>query len=351
MAACADSGKLHHNNFNILRFAAALMVLYGHICLLTGRPAFLLGQDLIHAVGVKLLFVVSGFLITKSYLSDPNFLRYMLKRCFRIFPALLGVVLLSIFLLGPCFTSLPLRDYFSAAATWTYLRNLLFFPIYVLPGVFTENVYPHVINGALWTLPVEFTMYLLVPLFVLLFRKKRLGVGMAAVGVLLLVVYLLRAAYFPELRLVLFGTNWPDALPLLPYFFMGSALSQVKQKRFFNLQLGMALLIALLSFSFPHAVFDLLALFVLPYCALSFALAEQPLFAGFLPKTDLTYGLYLYGFPVQQVLCRLLLPYSPPIALLFLLSVCIALPFALFSLFCIEKPMGSLLKRLLKKLE
>ena len=160
------------NNFNIIRFFAAFAVIYGHMSSIMGEAAFpLLGQR-ISTIGVKILFTFSGYLITKSYLSDPHFGRYMIRRCFRIFPAYIVLILLSALVIGPIFTSLPLTEYFAAPGTWNYIwKNLLFSPTYTLPGLFEACPYPNAVNGSLWTLPFEFAMYLILPALLWAFQK------------------------------------------------------------------------------------------------------------------------------------------------------------------------------------
>ena len=104
----SDTNDKRSNNFNIIRVIAAFLVILGHMYYIMGQGSYVpifAGQG-IHAVGVKILFVLCGYFITKSWLGDPHPGRYAIKRLFRIYPALIVVVLLSIFVLGPIMTSL-----------------------------------------------------------------------------------------------------------------------------------------------------------------------------------------------------------------------------------------------------
>ena len=94
--------------------------------------------------------------------------------------------------------------------------------------MFTGCPYPNAVNGSLWSLPVEFAMYLILPL--LLVVAKKLGStrwGMFTMWLLSLAA----SVAFMVLRskgsvlLVVWGNNLPDALPLMPYFFFGSVFS------------------------------------------------------------------------------------------------------------------------------
>ncbi len=338
------------NNFNIIRFFAAFMVIYGHMSSIMGVAAFPLLNQRVSTIGVKIFFIISGYLITKSYLSDTHFGRYMIRRSFRIFPALIVLVLLTVFVLGPVTTSLPLGEYFASGATWRYLKNLILSPVYALPGVFTDCAYPNAVNGSLWTLPIEFSMYLILPLLVILFKKLgSIKWGMAVCAVVALVFSLLYNTVFASWRLVLYGTNLPDALPLLPYFFVGSFFSFPETKKYLNFQLSVVLIILAAFVSGGVVITELAVFFALPYFILSFALTEKPAFSKWFEKSDFSYGLYLYGFPIQQLLWSYLFKtgIAPlPMALIaFASTLLLAIP----SWYLIEKPSQKLAQRLLAK--
>ena len=159
------------NNFNIIRIVAAAMVIYGHMSSIMGVYKHTVYDQAVSSLAVKILFVISGYLIMVSLINDDHFGRYMVRRCFRIFPGLIGVVLFSALIIGPIFTNLPLSEYFTSKITWNYLRNILLYPIYVLPGVFSDYTYPNAVNGSLWTLPIEFALYLVLPALLWVFKK------------------------------------------------------------------------------------------------------------------------------------------------------------------------------------
>lgn len=81
------------------------------------------------------------------------------KRIIRVFPALWLVVLMTIFVIGPLFTTLSVKEYFLNTQTWKYLGSCLLLPEQGLPGLFENNIYPGVINGSLWTLRIEIVCY------------------------------------------------------------------------------------------------------------------------------------------------------------------------------------------------
>ena len=153
-----------NNNFDLLRLFGAALVVYGHSYPLTGAAAPGFAANPVGTIGVKIFFVVSGYLVAQSWVRDSHLVRFAVRRGLRIFPALTVVVLVSVFFLGPVFTSLPLDEYFPHPLTSAYLRNIVLYISYALPGVFEHNTYPAAVNGSLWSLPAEFAMYLLTPL-------------------------------------------------------------------------------------------------------------------------------------------------------------------------------------------
>ena len=150
------------NNYNILRIMAAMAVMYGHMYVLLGLGAPVLYANEINSLGFKILMVLSGYMVTQSCVYDSRLSHYVIKRVFRLLPALMLYVCIAIFIIGPVFTVLPLNEYFKNRVTWQYLYNVLMNPRFQLPGVFMDNPYPNVINGSLWGLPIEVCCYVLI---------------------------------------------------------------------------------------------------------------------------------------------------------------------------------------------
>ena len=113
------------NNFDAVRLIAAAAVIYGHAHPLTGTVDVGFMGNAVQSFAVKVFFVISGFLIATSWIADPNVPRYLEKRALRIFPALVVVVVLCAFVLGPVVTTLPLTQYFANGRTRAYLWNIL----------------------------------------------------------------------------------------------------------------------------------------------------------------------------------------------------------------------------------
>jgi peptidoglycan/LPS O-acetylase OafA/YrhL len=109
-------------------------------------------------------FAMSGYQISDSWRQDPVWWRFGAKRVLRLWPPLLLVVLVTALVIGPLVSTLNVSAYFSARGTWGYIvHNAGLYTLqHRLPGVFDSNPWPWSANGAIWTLPMELTGYLLV---------------------------------------------------------------------------------------------------------------------------------------------------------------------------------------------
>ena len=164
----SELSKDRNNNLDIMRFFAAVCVIISHsIPLSKGEEyadfisVYTSGSLSIGGIAVGIFFVAGGFLISKSMERVKTAKDFFSSRCIRIFPPLIFVILISVFVLGPVLTQLPLVSYFINKNTYLYLINMILIPVHALPGVFENNIYPEVVNGPLWTLPVEFICYIL----------------------------------------------------------------------------------------------------------------------------------------------------------------------------------------------
>ncbi len=164
--------KAHPNTgFAWLRMIGALIVVVDHSFPLTDPSrltlfptSWLLSPGYIALMG---FFAMSGYQISDSWRQDPSWWRFSAKRVLRLWPPLLFVVLVTALVIGPLVSALSVREYFSAQGTWGYIVNNagLYTLQHLLPGVFVDNPWPWSANGSLWTLPMEFTGYLFVLAF------------------------------------------------------------------------------------------------------------------------------------------------------------------------------------------
>ena len=297
------------NSFDALRLFAALLVVYGHAHPLSGMGSPHVAGNAVQAIGVKIFFVISGYLILGSWQRDPSALRFLFRRALRIMPGLAVVVLASACVLGPLVSTLPSSDYFANARTWDYIaNNIAFRPQYDLPGVFAANPYPTAVNGALWSLPAEVAMYLLGPLVCIVgawaLRSARWALALATGLLVLLSMWCVRWAP-PAATPVVWGTSVLSFLDVAPYFLLGGLVAAFRWERALHPIVAAAAWFALTLVPLPALVAELALYLVLPYTVLALGLASTRLGSAVHRFGDVSYGVYLYGFPVQQCVAML----------------------------------------------
>lgn len=313
MAGACQGRRL--NSFDLLRLLAATAVILHHVAPLSGAPALRLFSTDFGELGVGVFFVISGYLVTASWRRAPELGAFLKKRILRIEPALVVSLALTALVLGALVTTLPLADYFRTPQVWLYvLRNALLYPVtYELPGVFTRNPLPDTVNGSLWTLRLEFSCYLLVAaLGVARLLTPRVVAGLAIVaGALFVVLHIARPDLGATgiLRLV-------DIAALNGFLFLAGGFLHLRDR---PVPIWAAVLLAPLLLT-PAWIFGLPALVVVLGSLRSVRLPG-----------DISYGLYIYAFPLQQVL-------ATHSQLTFVTAFAATAPVAVASWFLVEKP-------------
>ena len=285
------------NNFDALRLVAATAVIFSHSFLISegtesNEPLIILTgrQCILGLTGVFVFFAISGFLVTASYEATGSPLRYLAKRALRIFPGLFVALVISAFLIGPVVTTLPLGAYFVRPEVYGYVlgNTMLNLTIHELPGVlFAYNPVGLEINGSLWTLRYEFMMYVMVMLLgALNLLNARVVLALLALG--------LACLQWPTLAFL--GTwGW-----LLAFFAIGMVLYKLRDSGIFDGRIALAALAGLVL-SVPMRQFiELFPLFG-GYLAIYAALTPR---LPHIPATrfgDLSYGLYIYGWPIEAL--------------------------------------------------
>ncbi len=289
----------HSNNFTALRLFAALLVLYGHAFELYKLPApSFMGWMPLGPIAVYIFFAISGYLISISWTRDSHIVRFVLKRVLRIFPGLIVCILLTIFVLGALTTTLSFGDYFKNPQTWAYVKNIFLHINYTLPGVFETNTYPRAVNGSIWSLPVEFAMYLIFACLAFILRGKWLQ----RAGVILLAVLFFIANYYIGLTTVVFYAFPVQYLAICGmYFLVGVGIHQWRLLRFLSASNVIAIAVIWLSLSRWPTLFEYVSYILLPFLTIAFGTGASKAFT-WLDKYDYSYGVYIYAFPVQQVI-------------------------------------------------
>jgi len=210
------------NSFGALRLLASLSVIYTHSFPLALGAAFhepLIGLPFsLGTLGVFVFFVISGILVTKSFIQSRSVVHFLVYRAARIFPALVVCLVLCALVMGPLVTRVSWSEYFTSSQLWTFLLrdiSLLGDVQTTLPGVFVDSPLPHAVNDPIWTLPWEIRAYMLLAIGGVLFSLKRFQ----AAGGVLFVLAALNAVFLMEV-------SKPSLFFIL--FFLGSTLFLLK---------------------------------------------------------------------------------------------------------------------------
>ena len=160
--ASAPAADLREDNaFIALRIAAASAVIFSHHFPIAAvqAPAWL-HFSMVGGVAVMVFFTISGYLVTLSWLREPRLLAFAGKRLLRLWPGMLVAIAAGVLVFGPAFSTLPVREFWAHPETLEHWRNLWLVKAYVtLPGVFMRNPLPGLMNGPLWTIPMEVLCY------------------------------------------------------------------------------------------------------------------------------------------------------------------------------------------------
>ena len=255
----------------------------------------LLVFDYSGSLAVKIFFFLSGLVVTNSLVEKKDVRQFFISRFFRIWPALAVVLAAMAFIFGPIFSTHTPLEYFSNTVVYEYfLRGLVMDLRYDLPGVFQNNAFKAA-NGSLWSIPFEVYAYIvLIAIFLLgVVRSRYLSLA-------LFLVILIDPLVGNKLLFTWLPQN-PEVTLLAPCFAAGSLFILFKDKVEINLRglAGVWVLYYLFRISSYNFYFFYLAIF---YSILF--ISSRIIVVRFKPAVDISYGLYLWGWPVQQVMAQ-----------------------------------------------
>lgn len=217
-------------------------------------------------------------------------------RCIRIFPCLVIVVFLCTFVLGACITECKLLEYFCDRQTYKYLLNAILVLQHNLPGVFKYNTYGATVNGSLWTLPVEFLCYIGCGLVC--------KVGLSKRNVMKFTIIPFMACYM-VLYVIL------DKIPLLRsalgpcmMFYTGMLYDTYRNKICIR-KSALALCLAMLMIATVFGFLKYGIMLLLPYILVCIVFGTKKKVNRFGYKHEVSYGMYLCAWPIQQTVVKL----------------------------------------------
>ena len=298
-----------HNNINFLRLVFASLVIVSHAPELAdgNRSRELLssvfGTTSFGGFAVACFFLLSGFLIVKSWQSRPELKTFFKKRIQRIYPGFVAALLISVVVIAPFGTPNAYR-FFAGLNFWELVKDALFLrmPEHVA-GAYPGTHYAHV-NGALWTIVYEFRCYTAVAVVgtLLPYRQKTAWLSLFILSILF--VYMIE----PLKQGRFFGLIWlvPPSIAKLTelfiyfasgacFYLFSSNISYRWKWVFFSLPIT-----GLLMFKYFLSKIGLAT--VGAYSLFSLAFVSIPSLNWFRKMPDLSYGIYLYGWPIQKIL-------------------------------------------------
>ena len=343
-----------NNSLNIIRLLLAVTVILSHsypVIFVDNRyePVMRLtrGQDTLGTLAVNAFFAISGFLILQSWVHSRTVSDYLKKRVLRIYPGYLVTVLICTFVVGPLAATRPqdyLKEVMAHGKRW--LLDTLTLNYLHLPQVFAH----HTINNSIWTIRYEFLCYLLVAALGMLAvtRKPRLFLLIFLLDFVanaLQEAYAARhgmnadtfAGYAHGRELLVIGRL--DFLPRFLVYFLAGGVCYLYRER---IPRSPALLTASLLLIVLTAADGFGLNLILPLCG-TYVL----LYVCFLPQSfgkfitdrgDFSYGIYLYAFPVQQLLYLWFPVFFHSPLRLFVAATLLTVPLAFLSWHLVEKP-------------
>jgi peptidoglycan/LPS O-acetylase OafA/YrhL len=297
-------------------------------------------------LGVDFFFVLSGYLITRSWILDPRLSDYLKKRLLRILPGYVVAFIGSIVVCGLIAPGLPRVIWFASL----FHRPLVLhgaISFFTLAQPWTLDAFPgqayHAVNSSLWTLSFEFRCYLLVAMFgsLRLFRVRAVWLlTTLALGLAFPWRELIDARAWHHFTWIIGGAG--DDIRLFFAFMLGGSYFLYKKFVPFHPAIVVAAVLLLAASLLMHIQFHLVLIVIGAYLMFALERVQVPNTGWYARVPDISYGMYVYGWPVQQ-LCIWFLHPGPWV--LFLLSSVISMFMGALSWHFVERPMLALRPR------
>jgi peptidoglycan/LPS O-acetylase OafA/YrhL len=323
-------------HFDTLRLTLAILVILSHSFDLLRYPEPLLRLGALSSLGsfsVAGFFLISGYLITRSWIADPSIGRFLRRRVLRLYPAFIVASLVSVLIVGPLGANAT--QYFAQLDLLKSLRELLTLRDPQTPRVFA-GTFAEFVNGSMWTISFEFRCYLLLIVIALLGVFKRRAALLCLTIATGFVACYSGAHALHNVALGLPALRVSDSMIWFAALFLTGSCAYVFREK---IRYGVVpCLIALATLAacasnpilFRPAVLIAGAYVVFGACTSSALHRYAP------TRVDLSYGVYLYGFPVQKLLSWYVPDITPIV--LFVATLAICLPLAALSWRFIESP-------------
>ncbi len=252
---------------------------------------------------LPMFFALSGFLVSGSLERTRTLGIFLGLRFLRIYPALIVEVLLSAYFLGAIYTTLPLADYFKDPGFFQYLTNVTGIIHYFLPGVFKYNPDAGNVNLQLWTVPYELKCYILLGFLALIGIKK--WRALAPLASFALIFFMMITGYIET------GSPWGNigntnvpGLVLLSCFLFGVSIYLYRDRLPYSQPIFIFCLLSSVGLYFIRGLGDEITPPMVAYITVYLGLLS-PRKIHLLQGADYSYGMFLYGYPIQQAFSAL----------------------------------------------
>lgn len=338
-ATLADVFDPRANSLNALRLVFAGAVIVWHSFPLTGADLmFAPARQLLSNGWVDGFFAVSGYLIVSSWMRRPQWWHFLRSRLLRIMPAFYVCLAITALVLAPLSVSLPGNpfppNFWADAWAYVFHNGALRVTQYDIAGTPQGVPYPGVWNGSLWTLWWEFLCYLGVLLLGIL--------GFLRYRWCLPVVFVLCLAGVVITSYGSVNNFYIASLSRFGVMFVAGGMVYIFRNRIPArwAYVGLATLVVVASSFLPD--YRLIAALPLAYVSIVVgSLVKNPVFWL---RNDISYGVYIYAFPLQQCLAATGLA-AVGVPVFAVLSIVVTVPVAMASWFLVEKPLLRLRNR------
>lgn len=332
------------NNLNLIRLLAALAVIYAHSYAFTeGNRGEWIARvtGVTHAgeLSVVVFFFISGALVTKSLVQSRNLLDYGLKRLLRIYPALILCAFLVAYVVPLVFDGAGLSTLLSEPGHWRYFKTnaLGVWNEHVIPGVFDDHLQKS-LNGSLWSITLELRLYLFLGLMALLGLMN--SVLLRCISLLAMLVLIGVVPQFVPMLGSEHALYGGPAFPGFSSIFILGGLFYLLERRLRVNFATAALVFAFLILITKGTGAYRFAIFAFVVAATMWLATRPAVVQRWQSSNDYSYGVYLYGWPAQQIAYALLVPHVAKLEPWHITTV--AVPFALglasLSWHLVEKP-------------
>ncbi|SAB69671.1 acyltransferase 3 [Enterobacter hormaechei] len=336
-----------NNNLDLVRILLAISVIYGHGYFMVDNHG---SRELLNqlfpftysgSLAVKVFFFISGMLVTNSLLKGSTATSFVISRFFRIMPAFVATIFITAFILGPILSTYDFGTYFSDPLLLDYIKsNPLTGVSYKLPGVFESNHLSVAVNGSLWTIPYEVRAYIgLLALYMIIGRNQKNIATIISILIICIPIFDLNKYTF-----INFKGN--DFKLVISCFSLGAIYAINQNKIPVNLHIPAGLFI--MHYFINDAMLSQ-TLFFFSACTLCLWFSSLKHVKRIKVSNDISYGVYLWGFVVQQILASYLHDYG--LVVNQALSIIITIAVGYISFIYIEKPsmlIGNSLKQYIK---